>query len=402
MSSSVLEQNVTESPFGIEELFFSRTDLQGRILAGNKVFQRVSGYDWQSMHRKPHNIIRHPDMPRGVFHLFWSYIENQKPIGAYVKNQARDGRHYWVYALALPLTNEYLSVRLKPSGKFFDIVKSVYIDLKEFESKSGVTPEASHKELLSRLNALGYSDYAPFMMDCLLNELQARDQALGKPPAMILLLLQTAAENSMDLLKNTETMVRSLQENQYLPLNLEIASSSLESTGRAISVVASSYQNLVTQVSKEMALFKTNSDSLVALLRDNQFMMSIKYLLDHVVEFFKIEDNSGTEIDVSQESARLNDLAIQYALRVSKSVGAVVDSLSQFASSCEIMRSSVSGLEIMRLTGKIEAARLGAASDEITVIIGQLKKFQSLLLDVLTQIESTSGSLREYSNRLLE
>jgi hypothetical protein len=54
-----------EAPFSFEELFFSRTDARGIILAGNSVFQRISQYDWDALIKKPHNIIRHPDMPKG-------------------------------------------------------------------------------------------------------------------------------------------------------------------------------------------------------------------------------------------------------------------------------------------------------------------------------------------------
>ena len=56
-----------ESSFGFDELFFSRTSKSGIILSGNAVFQRVSHYSWDELIDKPHNIIRHPDMPRGVF-----------------------------------------------------------------------------------------------------------------------------------------------------------------------------------------------------------------------------------------------------------------------------------------------------------------------------------------------
>lgn len=53
-----------EVPFRFNELFFSRTDLRGKIQAGNSVFQRVSQYSWAEMLNKPHNIVRDPEMPR--------------------------------------------------------------------------------------------------------------------------------------------------------------------------------------------------------------------------------------------------------------------------------------------------------------------------------------------------
>lgn len=92
-----------EVPFTFEELFFSRTNWRGVILAGNSVFQRVSLYSWDELIQKPHNVIRHPDMPKGVFWLLWDTIKKGEPVGAYVKNRAKDGRYYWVFAIVTPI-----------------------------------------------------------------------------------------------------------------------------------------------------------------------------------------------------------------------------------------------------------------------------------------------------------
>lgn len=64
----------TESEFKFEELFFSRTNTRGIIQSANSVFQRVSKYEWEELLQKPHKIIRHPAMPRGVFQLFWDEL----------------------------------------------------------------------------------------------------------------------------------------------------------------------------------------------------------------------------------------------------------------------------------------------------------------------------------------
>ena len=91
-----------EAPFGLGEVFFSRTDQRGVIKTGNYVFKRVSNYEWEELIGAPHKIIRHPDMPKAVFWLLWDAIAKGKPVGAYVKNRAKDGLHYWVYACVVP------------------------------------------------------------------------------------------------------------------------------------------------------------------------------------------------------------------------------------------------------------------------------------------------------------
>ena len=118
-----------EVPFIFDELFFSRTDGRGVILAGNSVFQRVSHYSWNELIKKPHNVIRHPDMPKGVFWLLWDTIKRGDPVGAYVKNRAKDGRYYWVFAIITPVEGGYLSVRLKPSSDLFAVVAQEYKSL---------------------------------------------------------------------------------------------------------------------------------------------------------------------------------------------------------------------------------------------------------------------------------
>ena len=102
-----------ERPFGADELFFSTTDRRGVILAGNAVFQRVADYAEEELIGQAHNIVRHPDMPRGVFRVFWDHLDAKKPIAAYVKNMARDGAYYWVVATAVPMANTTMKANVR-------------------------------------------------------------------------------------------------------------------------------------------------------------------------------------------------------------------------------------------------------------------------------------------------
>lgn len=40
----------------------------------------MSGYAREELLGKPHSIIRHPDMPRSVFRLFWNTISENQSI----------------------------------------------------------------------------------------------------------------------------------------------------------------------------------------------------------------------------------------------------------------------------------------------------------------------------------
>jgi len=91
-----------ESTFGEEEIIVSKTDLSGRLTYANDVFLRISGYTEKEVIGQPHSLIRHPDMPRCVFHLLWQTIASGKEIFAYVVNMAKNGDHYWVLAHVTP------------------------------------------------------------------------------------------------------------------------------------------------------------------------------------------------------------------------------------------------------------------------------------------------------------
>ncbi len=64
----------------------------------NDVFSRIAGYSARELKGQPHNIIRHPQMPRSVFALLWQTIQAGGEIFAYVINRCKNGDHYWVIA----------------------------------------------------------------------------------------------------------------------------------------------------------------------------------------------------------------------------------------------------------------------------------------------------------------
>lgn len=175
-----------ERSFLLDELFFSTTDLHGKITSWNEVFERISGYSGAELINKPHSIIRHPDMPRGVFQLLWDMIQNKELVGAYVKNRAADGRFYWVYALVIPINEGYLSIRIKPSSKYFEIIPGFYRELLAFENglinagtKKSDAAVQSKEKLLAELKKLNFECYRSFMNTTLVEEMVVREKSLA-------------------------------------------------------------------------------------------------------------------------------------------------------------------------------------------------------------------------------
>jgi PAS domain S-box-containing protein len=102
MSRLAIVPTGVERVFGSDEIIVSKTDLTGHITYANQVFIRISGYEEEELLGAPHSIIRHPDMPRSVFKLLWDRIQSGIEIFAYVKNMAKNGDYYWVFAHVTP------------------------------------------------------------------------------------------------------------------------------------------------------------------------------------------------------------------------------------------------------------------------------------------------------------
>lgn len=147
------------------DFIVSKTDLKGRITYGNRIFVEFSGYDLGELIGAQHNIIRHPDMPRAVFKLLWDTIEKGREISAYVKNMAKDGSFYWVFANVTPDFDEhgkitgYYSVRRKPKPEAVKVVSGLYQAMLDAERNAGARDaiSASTKILTDLLAQKGMS-----------------------------------------------------------------------------------------------------------------------------------------------------------------------------------------------------------------------------------------------------
>ncbi|MGH1407895.1 MAG: PAS domain-containing protein [Rhodomicrobiaceae bacterium] len=91
-----------EVSFHDDDIIVSKTNLKGHLTYANKLFLEIAGYTEQEVIGKPHNIIRHPDMPRVIFKMLWDTVRDGKEVFAYVINRCKNGDHYWVYAHVTP------------------------------------------------------------------------------------------------------------------------------------------------------------------------------------------------------------------------------------------------------------------------------------------------------------
>lgn len=146
-----------------DDVIVSKTDLKGRITYANRIFMQIANYPEKDLLNVQHNIVRHPDMPRGAFKLLWDTLKAEKEFFGYVKNMTADGDYYWVFANVTPDRDAqgrvvgYFSVRRKPKPSAIATMQSVYQEMLEVERKAGPAnaPDASIAHVVAKLKSLG-------------------------------------------------------------------------------------------------------------------------------------------------------------------------------------------------------------------------------------------------------
>lgn len=157
----------------VDELLVTKTDPGGVITYANNMFVSISGYTERELIGAPHKIIRHPDMPRCIFRTLWDTIQSGKEIFAFVKNRAKNGDYYWVYAHVTPglgvdgTIAGYHSSRRAPDKELLEKhVIPLYEELKAIEDSAASTAEgidAALKTLQARVDDQGFKDYDQFI-----------------------------------------------------------------------------------------------------------------------------------------------------------------------------------------------------------------------------------------------
>jgi len=119
-----------------DDFLVSQTDEKGIILFANDDFCKIAGYTIDELVGKPHNVVRHKDMPKAAFKDLWETIKSGKVWDGYVKNKTKDGGYYWVYATVYPMKDSitkqtrYMSCRRKPSKQEIETVEALYKTLR--------------------------------------------------------------------------------------------------------------------------------------------------------------------------------------------------------------------------------------------------------------------------------
>lgn len=390
-----------EVPFEFDEIFFSRTTDSGIILSGNSVFQRVSGYSWDELINKPHKIIRHPDMPKAVFWLLWDTIKQGKPIGAYVKNRAKDGRHYWVYAIVTPIDEGYLSVRVKPSGSIFEIVEKEYKALRALELRDNLKSEKSAAMLLARLQELGFRDYGAFMSTALSEVIAERDDQLRQSEDFSIARFNRLRASAQKLLDHASSISRIYEGNEYVSLNMRIQAAQLGDLGAPLSVISNNYTTVSKQIQTAMKRFLEEGNRVALTIDEGLFLVGTSRIQSEVYEFFKEDTDKDDEVSAF-DMKQLERQRQSFSKKATEGLTTISSQIIRFQEAYLEMKQLILGLEVTRVMGKIESASIDASLTNLNNLIDDLGQFQQGILNELKQIDMATRSIKRDIEQLLE
>lgn len=371
-----------EVPLNPSEIIVSRSDGRGVVLSGNAVFQRMTGRSWDELLGAPHKVIRHPDMPKAVFHLMWARLQAGLPIGAYVKNRDKAGGYYWVFAVIAPTQDGYISIRIKPMGPMRSKVEALYADLlKAEQAENGLKPEESANRLKEEIKALGFSNYAAFQATAIAEEFEARAKHLGEDldqPQRRFLNMSRAIS---DVRRETTEMTEAFKAIRTVPMNMRIIASRLENAGGPISAISVNYSQMLEEMSTWVKTFVDGEDCVFALIRDAilngqflGFVAVIEELAHDIINNQK--DSYPNNIDVEADLAALETNRSKFLGETAQALGAVETEAKRFGRSVLDMKRYVTGLSSTRMMCKIENAALMDSGSDLAGVVEQLDACQ--------------------------
>ncbi len=380
--------NNKEVDFNFEEIFFSITDKKGIILEGNKVFTRVSGFPKAELLNKPHNIIRHPDMPKCIFKLLWDRLKENKSVVAYVKNKDANGNYYWVLSNVVPISSGYLSIRIKPQSDFFHKIKDLYAELLRIEKNSNMN--TAYEKLLAKINELGFDSYDSFMTRVLSSEIFSNKKFISHHEKLESKKINTELYSEINrnflnkqkeftgilerikilinfaplLREKTDQILLSCNKLDYISLNMSINSGNLGQQTASVSIISREFQIMVSTIRTQVKKFQDISRDLRTQLELIELEGCFAFVQVKTIETFLLEyfdSQLAAEVGVDAVEQNLN---ILFTLFIESSNGKTLKSLDKSHSLCKnlleisnSLKGKIFSLEIAKDLSKIEISR---------------------------------------------
>jgi aerotaxis receptor len=417
-------QPITQREFEFPDnaTLMSTTDTSSHITYANAAFIAVSGFERSEIQGQPHNMVRHPDMPKEAFADMWATLKLGQPWTGMVKNRRKNGDHYWVRANAMPVvrngrTAGYMSVRTKPSRAEIDGAEALYRSVRE--GKAGSL--AFHKGLVVRTGLFGFTSALQTMSVrwrirtavALAWTLQLGAVAaagLGGTPLAVLAGASAAALLAACLW--LESQVASPVE-LMLKQALDVASGASTKTDhlnrvdeigmtmRSIGQLGLMFRWLIDDVAEQVNTVQNASNEIAQgnndlSARTESAAASVEETASSMTQMTATVKNNA---DTARQAAQLSGTASDAAERGGQAVTQVVSTMEEITQSSRKISDIISVIDgiafqtnILALNAAVEAARAGEQGRGFAVVAGEVRSLAQRSAEAAKEIKSLIGA----------